>query len=141
MALEEYPKIINEEESLVTFVQRIIAIREDDISQLNEILRLSSYNSGFTRQTNAVSSDTDIGSTDLYNDIDATSGAVTVDLNPNPTNGDTHYFAKLENSGNAVTVDGNGKNINGSASLSLTSQYDTMMVVYMGAADEWRRFI
>lgn len=141
MALEEYPQTIPDESDWISFSQRIIDIRNDDIVQLNELLRVSSYNSGFSRQTNLITSDQDIGEANIYNDIDATSGVITVDLNASPTDGDTHYFTKSDISVNAITVDGNGKNINGSTSLSLTSQYDTMMLVYLGNAGEWRRFI
>ena len=142
MALEEYPKIIPADpRALAVFLQRIVEIRDDDVSQLNLLLEQTSYNVGFSKQTNNFTSDESIGRVNLYNDIDATSGVITITLEANPIDGQTHYIAKSDSSANAVTVDGNGNNINGSASLALSSQYDKMMIVYMGTADEWRRYI
>jgi len=142
MALEEYPKIIPADiESLAGFIQRIVEIRDDDVSQLNLLLGQASYNTGFAKQTNDFDSDESIGRTNLYNDVDATGGVRTITLDADPIDGQTHYIAKRDASGNAVTVDGNGKTINGSASLSLASQYDKMIITYMAKADEWRRWI
>lgn len=142
MALEEYPKIIPADiDSLVVFIQRIVEIRDDDVAQLNLLLERASYNTGFAKLTSNFTSDESIGRTNLYNDIDATGGAITITLDASPIDGQTHYIAKNDASGNAVTVDGNGKNINGSASLALSSQYDIMLIVYMGTNGEWRRWI
>lgn len=142
MALEEYPDILlRDVDSLVTFLERIVETRNDDVAQLNVLLELSSYNSGFARLTSIFTANETIGRTNLYSDVDATSGNLTIKLDPTPIDGQTNYIAKSDSGSNTVTVDGNGKNINGTSSLVLTSQYDKLMVVYMGGSDEWRKWI
>ena len=142
MAFEEYPKIVPmHKDTTELFIQRIIEIRDDDIAQLNNLVENASYNVGFSKQTNDFTTNGSIGKVNLYNDIDATLGAITITLEQFPIDGQTHYIAKSDVSGNVVTVAGNGNNINGSASLPLNSQYDKMMIVYMGKSEEWRRWI
>lgn len=142
MALEEYPKIIPADAaSIVRFVERIVEIRDDDVAQINGLIETADYNVGFSKQSNNFTADETIGRVNLYNDVDATAGVVTIDLDPDPIDGQTHYIAKSDAGGNAVTVDGNSNTINGSATISLAAQYDVALVVFMGTAGEWRRWI
>ena len=141
-SIEEYPKIIPADiDSLAKFLQRIVEIRDDDISIINKLLSEVSYNTGFAKTTNEFITDETIGRSNIYNDVDASSGNITISLDPDPIDGQTYYIAKSDATGNTVTVSGNGKTINGGASLVLAARYDTIMIVYMGNADEWRRWI
>lgn len=69
-----------------------------------------------------------------FADVDATAGAVTITLqSPVGLNGSVCGVAKNDASVNAVTVSGA---INGAASYSLPSQYDSKLFISVGA--EWR---
>lgn len=73
---------------------------------------------------------------DYILDVNATSAPVTVTLPATPNIGEVHIIIKQDSSANAVTINGNGYNINGSASVTLASQYDRKTIVFTGAA--WR---
>lgn len=68
-------------------------------------------------------------------EADATSSPVTV-LLPTSVTGDSVVVVKIDASGNLVTVDGNGTTINGSSTVLITSQYDSLTFVL--GATEWR---
>jgi len=71
---------------------------------------------------------------------DATGGAFTLNLPAVGSNTDRVLVVmKKDASGNAVTLSGNGANINGSASVSLSTQYDVAMVFCNGT--EWFRIV
>ena len=67
--------------------------------------------------------------------LDATDGAFTIRLEGNVRYGDEYIFKKIDSTANVVTISGNGKNIDGQASVSLTSQYETLKII--GGYDEW----
>ena len=74
--------------------------------------------------------------------IDATGGAVTVDLPPTVASnaGREIAFRKVDAGGNAGTVDTPGsETIDGSASVSLASQWDTAVLVCDGT--NWHRIV
>lgn len=140
--IEEYPDILSEDlQDIVKFLQRIVEQRDDDVTAFNQLASEAAYDVGFAKKTYEWTADDDIGRYNLYNDGDATGGNITLTLDSSPRDGQTHYFSKIDASGNTVTIDGNGKNINGSATLALSTQYDTMLITYMGNAGEWRRWI
>lgn len=89
------------------------------------------------RTWTSYTADQTLVTTEDYVDVDATSGAVTIDLPASPVEGHEYVIRKSDGGGNAVTVDGNGKNIDGSATASLSSQYDRIRVSYNGT--EWAR--
>lgn len=137
--MQDYSPIITPDVGLLAqVVRQLLIMRNDDVAELNNLLELRGYQSGFCHSTLSITASYAAGVGDLYIDADATSGAVTVTLHPTPLDGQTHYVAKNDATGNAVTLAGNGHNINGSATLALSSQYDTACVVYMGGAGEWR---
>ncbi|MEZ7523998.1 hypothetical protein [Burkholderia vietnamiensis] len=63
---------------------------------------------------------------------DGTTGAFSVTLEASPVTGQIHVVKKIDSSANAITVSGNGKNIDGAASVSLTTQYQSVRVQYNG---------
>lgn len=69
-------------------------------------------------------------------DDDTAVGIVTVTVGDTPDDGQTHTVKKLGTTGN-VNVSGNGKNIDGSATLSLTTQYQVATILYSAEKDEW----
>lgn len=70
---------------------------------------------------------------------DATSGAYDVDLDAAPADEEQYTVVKVDASANAVTINGNGKNINGSPTLALASQWDRATVVYDAGTTAWYR--
>lgn len=68
-------------------------------------------------------------------DVDATSGAVTVNLPlASRDDGETYFIKKIDSSGNAVTVTANsGDLIDGAATYPLATQYDWVMLVSTGS--------
>lgn len=62
---------------------------------------------------------------------DASGGAITVTL-PSPQADAIVSVKKIDSSGNAVTIDGAGANIDGSASIQITTQYDSYTLVSDG---------
>ncbi len=61
-------------------------------------------------------------------------GALTIDFNPNPDEGEE---VKVKRRDAAVTLDGNGNNIDGAGTQSLASQYDANVLIYTNHAAEW----
>ena len=132
--MEAYPKIITGElEELARILRRIGELRANDIIAFDENNRLNSYQSGLRRSTVSTSSSYSVGSDDL-----AVSGigGITFTLTAVPFDGQTHEFWKSNASG-TLTIDGNGKNINGSATYSLTSHYAHVRMVYFGGLGIW----
>lgn len=125
-------------EAIMLALQSYARLRDDDISEIGELLRLNGYQSGFQRSTKQVDAAYDVGSTDLY--LNAVGGAlgITLTLDPDPTDGQTHEIWKNDAGIGAVTIDGGSLNINGSGTLALALQYDAAVLVYMAAAGEWR---
>lgn len=76
----------------------------------------------------------DIVGTDFLVIGNTTSGSFTVNLPAIPNQGDT-YTVKKSVAANTLTIGGNGKNIDGSGSVALTTQYSSRTVIYNGT--EW----
>ncbi len=68
---------------------------------------------------------------------DATSGAITITLPAFPYLRKEYEVIKIDSSANAVTISGNGNNVNGLASQSLISQYDSVRLSYHDSAGAW----
>ena len=68
---------------------------------------------------------------------DATTGNQDLDLPASPTAGHHLNVTKRDATANTVTIDGNGKNINGAATMVLTSQYEAVTIEYNDDVDEW----
>lgn len=64
--------------------------------------------------------------------VDATGGNVTATLNATPRDGDTVTIKKVDSSGNTVIIDGNGNNVDGAATQTITSQYDSFTLGFDG---------
>jgi len=138
MTLRDYPYIESRDtQGIISTLERIVDIRQDDISQLNEQLRSEGYDKGFRRTTASKSSAYSAGENDYVIDVNANSGAVTITLLANPVDGQEHTVIKNDASGNAVTIDANGGTINGSSTISITTQYQGRRLIYIGDA-EWR---
>lgn len=65
---------------------------------------------------------------------DTTGGSFSLLLPATPTTGDS-YAVKKSVAANTLTLDGNGKNIDGAATIAITSQYISYSVIYNGT--EW----
>lgn len=111
--------------------------REDDISAFALIAGRQVFGKGMSPNISIVTASTGITSANFMIDVDATLGVVIIDL---PTTGITvgqiYNIAKSDASINAVTVDGDGNTINGAATLSIPTQYQSRMLQFNGT--EWR---
>lgn len=67
--------------------------------------------------------------------VNAATGVVTISCPASPVVGQTYNVKKIDSSAFAVTLSGNGKNIDGAASVTLSSQYDNTTVQYDG--NQW----
>ena len=118
-------------------IKNIISLRdEEDIPEINTLQRRTTSGDIFSTQSESITASKTIGENNFHIDADATGGVVTVTFEASPRLGQLHSVSKSDASGNAVTVNGNGKNINGSATDSLASQYSTGLYIYTGV--EWR---
>lgn len=61
---------------------------------------------------------------------------ITITLNDSPSDNE-RVTAKRATAAGTVTVDGNGKNIDGTATADLLSNYETITVIYSATNDEW----
>lgn len=77
--------------------------------------------------------------TDMNIMVDTT-GARTINLPANPTNGDAYRIKDSTGtaSSNNITVSGNGKNIEGTASATINTNYGSLFLVYNGT--QWVKF-
>lgn len=78
-----------------------------------------------------------ITSADYTIRADATSAAFTVSLPVAPVAGQVFNVKKIDSTVNAVTVSGNGHNIDGQASMVISTQYTNIMVQYDGTSTTW----
>lgn len=135
---DQFPKndgILNDTQRL----NRICEVWNDEfISEFENLRKAASYTTGQFKTTVSVDDDYSPGIGDVTIDVDATSGAVTVTLDPSPIDGQQHTICKSDASGNAVTVDGDTYNINGAATDSLGSQYLSKTYRFIGGSGEWR---
>jgi len=119
-------------------LDRIAQLRDDDLSDFDETRRRQVFENALRPNIRELTADEEIGINDFTIDVDATSGAVTIDLPADPPQGIVYAIGKADVSGNSVTIDANGKTINGSATEVLSAQYDYRMIQYVPGADEWR---
>jgi hypothetical protein len=120
------------------WINAVCRIRLDDVKQLNELQSKAGYAQGFAKTTTSVSASYQAGITDFFIDVNATSGAVTVTLPPDPLDGTEVTVVKNDASGNAVTIDGGAYNLNGAGTRSLTTRYQADSLVFVEGAGEWR---
>ena len=64
----------------------------------------------------------------------ASGGAFTVTLPASPSSSDIVTVKKTDSSENAVTVNGNGDNIDGDASFTINSQYESYTMISDGTS-------
>lgn len=136
MTFDLYPKLIGENTTEV--LNEIVESRDDDIVTFDEMIRRSNSGNIFSTQAQGATAALQLGENDFHVDADVSGGAFTVTFEASPQNGQLHSVAKIDASGNAVTVSGNGKNINGSGTDSLSSQYNSKIYEFIGNSDEWR---
>lgn len=130
---ESYPTGLDAE----TTLNRIIELREADLSRLNVIEQNSGYTTGLKKQTTAQTADFNVSDVMLGIEVDASGAAVTATLPASPRDGHMVIVVKTDATANNVTLDGNGNNINGAATLSWNTQYESKIVVYFKASDRW----
>lgn len=63
--------------------------------------------------------------------VDASSGDITVALDPTPIEGNTLTIKKIDSSNNTVLIDGNSNTVDGQNSQTLISQYDSYKLGYL----------
>jgi len=132
-------RLLTLDEDVVEVLQHILQLREEeDIPDFTNITSRLTRGDIFSTMADTTTASIILATTTYHMDVDATSGVITVTLEPSPVDGQTHSVAKTDAGGNAVTVSGNGKNINGSATSSLASQYDTEQYIFIADNDEWR---
>ena len=127
------------EDELMDVLQHILQLREEeDIPDFTLLENRMNRGNTFSNMTVAVVASSTIGQNTFHVDVDATGGVRAVTFESDPLDGQMHSVAKTDASGNAVTVDGDTKDINGSATDSLTAQYDQATYIFVAASDEWR---
>lgn len=87
-------------------------------------------------QVVATSTSYQVLDSDLFIRADSSVGAITITNLASPTLGAELEVFKNTSDGNIITISGNGKTMNGSASLTLTNQYDGYRMRFNG--QEWR---
>jgi hypothetical protein len=75
--------------------------------------------------------------TDSNITADAVGGAFSVTLIASPVDGQTYTIRRVNSGANDVTIAGNSVNINGAASIALTSQYESVVLIYNANDGEW----
>ena len=75
--------------------------------------------------------------TDCNVTADAVGGAFDITLISSPTDGQVYFVRRVNAGANDVTIAGNGKNINGVSSIALTSQYESVILIYNDNDGEW----
>ncbi len=70
-----------------------------------------------------------------FNRLDSSGGGFTITLPSQPYNSMTFVFSEDNKSANAVVLDGNGKNINGAATLTMSTLRQQRTLRYNGV--EW----
>lgn len=68
---------------------------------------------------------------------DTTSGSFSIKLPASPANGDPFVIKKVA-AANTLTLDGNGNNIQGSATIAVTTNNLTYSVVFDSTSNEWK---
>lgn len=140
--MEDYAQLEGEElNDIANVIRRIIEQRNDDITENDALVEAVNFNGLNRTDVQEEVATAEFGSNTFHLDVDATAGVATATLPASPISNRLASIAKADVSANAVTVDGNGKNINGSATISLASQYDNALLIFIGGADEWRRLI
>lgn len=135
--MDKYP-VFKTQDDILSGLNRISQLRNNDIIAFNQDQQNNGYSSGFKRATKTIITSYKAGITDLSLDANATSGAITITLLASPIDGQQHEISKNDSSGNAVTISGNSKNINGSSTLVISSQYGFKRIRYYGGSGEWR---
>lgn len=137
--MERYPnQLIETIDDIRIWIREVIRHRDEDIAEWEELLATAAYDSGERKKTTSITADYAAGRSDRWIDVDATADDVDVLLHPAPIDGQTHTVSVAVANSNTITLDGNGKNINGSSTLQMTSQYNFAQVTFIGPADEWR---
>lgn len=135
--MTNYPAIIGED--VTSVVERIVELRAEDVLLTDNLTANRSFRNFFAPAITEVTAAYLFGLNDFHVSADATSGAFSVTLDPNPKAGVVAVISKTDVSANAVTVDaGSGETINGVQTQSLASQYDKIMIQYLPLEDEWR---
>ena len=75
--------------------------------------------------------------TDCNVTADAVGGAFSITLISSPTDGQMYTVRRVNAGANDVTIAGNGTNINGVSSIALTSQYESVILIYNANDGEW----
>lgn len=110
------------------------------ISQWNGTAWIS-FTGGATPSTlteRTVTASTTIGALDYTIFADATAGPLTVNYDPAPLSGRVLNVKKIDSTLNAVTHDGNGHNIEGGATVVVTTPGLSLQTQYRSAGAEWR---
>jgi hypothetical protein len=92
---------------------------------------------GLRVETNDKTSAYTLVAVDFNITADAVGGAFSLTLIASPTDGQTYTIRRVNSGANDVTIAGNSVNINGAASIALTSQYESVVLIYNADDGEW----
>lgn len=137
MTLKPYPSFTASEVS-VDDMRRISQLRSNDADIVRSLQDSVSYKQAHYPNVREVAADTTVGKFDYHIDGDTTAGSITITLPNDETIACRVIVISKKVSAHQITVDGNGKNINGSATHSLTAHYACLGFHYLPAAGEWR---
>lgn len=128
---QEFPK-----DGYLTPEDRLNRINEiwDDFLTEFRVVRTATLQDA--NRTVSITSDYYPSRNDVTIDCDTSGGNVTVYLDPNPIDGQTHTVTKSTSS-HHITVNGNGKNINGSATHNISARYKSHIFRFLGGRGEW----
>jgi len=96
----------------------------------NETLVLD--NNGIRRNERSTSVNLALRDDDSVLDVDTTSGDITITMPASPAARKYYNIVKISADMNKVIINGNGNNINGTATIALLSQYDSMETRFTG---------
>ncbi len=132
--MREYPTNLSPED----FNRYVSQLRTEDIAEFNRNVQRQHFDNGFYPKSRVVSSNTTLGLVDYMVDVDTSGGDVTVTLPDVKGIRNKVVVIAKSKAGNTLTIDGGSKNINGSATLSVTTQFWSYNLQFIQDANEWR---
>lgn len=117
-------------------LEYLVNERKRDINEIDEIKRLSGYQSGFARKTRTVTANDVVGNHEFAL-FGTTSGSdVTLTLDNNPDDGQTHVIKADSGNANNIIIDGDDNDIDGVGTKTLAADAG-VIIIYFGNEGEW----
>lgn len=140
MTLRTYPEFHDKSlDGLQKDLKKMSYTHDSEIVWSKSVEARMVYKKAFYPNVREVSANTTFGPDDWHIDVNATGGAITINLPDDETIGCRHcVVSKSDASANAVTIEGQSKNINGAGTASISSRYGVKRFHFLPTADEWR---